>query len=67
MNSRLLISQSQKGNGNDHKADAGNGWGPNFPFSSKIDQINTEEHKQVSSNNKSSISFHIHASDFFIF
>ena len=45
MNSRLLISQSQKGYGDDQKTDAGNGWRQNFPFCSKIDHINTEEYK----------------------
>jgi len=59
MNSRLFISQSQKSNGNDHKTDAGNRWGPNFPFCAKIDQIDSEKHKQISSNNESGIPFHL--------
>jgi hypothetical protein len=58
MNSRLFVSQSQKGNGNDHKADAGNSWGPNFPFSAKIDQVDPEKHKQISSDDESGIPFH---------
>jgi len=58
MNSRLFISQSQKGYGNDHKADARNGWGPDLPFCSKVYQINTEKHKKVCSDNKSGIPFH---------
>ena len=41
MNSRLFVSQSPKGNGDDHKADAGNGWRQNFPFVPEIDHVNT--------------------------
>ena len=64
MNSRLLVSQSPKGYCNDHKADASNGWRQNFPFCSKIDHVNTEEHKQDSSNGESRILFILNASDF---
>jgi hypothetical protein len=45
-----------KRRGNDHKSNAGNRWGPNFPFSSRIDQVNTGKHKQTGSDNESSIS-----------
>ena len=58
MNSRLLISQSQKGHSNDHKADARYGWGPDFPFCSEVDQIDAEQYKQTSGDNKGSVSFH---------
>jgi hypothetical protein len=32
MNIRLFISQPPKGDGNNHKTDAGEGWWQNFPF-----------------------------------
>ena len=67
MNSRLFISQSQKGNSNDHKTDAGNGWGPNFPFCSKIDQINSEKNKKIGSDNESGIPFHLKKLQTFLF
>ena len=59
MNSRLFVSQSQKGNGDDHKTDTGNSWWPDFPFCSKIDQINTEKHKQICSDYESGVPFHL--------
>jgi len=59
MNSRLLISHSQKHSCNDQKADPGNGGWQNFPSCSKIDHINTEEHNQNSGNDDSRILFHL--------
>ena len=40
---------------------------PDFPFCYEIDQVNTRQDKQISRDNKCSVSFHQSASDFFIF
>jgi len=67
MNSRLLISHSQKYSCNDQKADAGNGGCQNFPSLSKIDHINTGKHNQNGGNDESEILFQLKCFRLFLF
>ena len=67
MNSRLLISHSQKYCCNHRKADAGNGGWQNFSSLSKIDPINTGKHNQNGGNDESGVLFQLKCFRFFLF
>jgi hypothetical protein len=67
MNSRLLISHSQKYSCNDQKADAGNAGCQNFPSLSKIDHINTGKQNQNGGMMRVGFFFKLNASDFSLF